>query len=627
MKEKITALENDIIENKNLYYQGKPKITDEEYDLLELELKKIDPENPVLSLVGQTVFSGEKIQHETKMLSLNKSYKVDDLIKWASDYEIVSTYKIDGSSCSLIYNSGVLSLAKTRGDGKFGENITPKVLSIKSVPKSLKNLSNVEVRGEIFIKEKNFSLLSEEMKARGLEAPNNMRNIVAGILGRKENIDLAKYLSFQAFELFSDMQLTTEEEKLQQLSDNGFDVPEFKIHTSQKSIQDIVNQAQEFMSKGDYLIDGLVFTINNLDAHAELGETAHHPKYKMAFKYQGDVKNSEIKSISWQVSRNGILTPVGNIKPIDISGAMISRVTLHNFGMVEKNQLKAGDIISIVRSGEVIPKFLNVLSSSKGEFKYPKECPSCSSPTRIEDIRLYCDNQLCPDKIKEDILNFIKKIGIDDLSSKRLEELIKHKYIVDIPSLFKLTENQLLQMDKVKEKLASKILKNISSVKKVELPVFLSSLGISGGAINKCEKVVENGFDTIEKILSMTSEDLEKIESFAQKSSEDFVNSIKEKRKVIEELISLGVDIIKPKEKSSKGLSGLKFCITGTLSMKRGDLQKLVKDNGGEAMSSVTSKTNYLITNDVESSSSKFTKAKELNIPIINEAVFLGMIK
>lgn len=625
---KIKELELEIIRHKNLYYQGKAEVSDEQYDKLENELKSLNPGNEVLNIVGTTLFSSDKVAHNKKMLSLNKTYKPEDIISWMGKNEILSTFKIDGSSCSIVYNNNRLKLAKTRGDGKYGENITEKILCIPHIPKILNGYTaEVEVRGEVYCTEENFIKLSQEMEKMGLEKPSSQRNIVAGILGRKENIELSQYLSFQAFELIGDdINIKMEEEKFQKLQKAGFETPDVYVNKTKADVLLRLKETEDFMANGNYLIDGLVFAYNDLRIHEELGETAHHPRYKIAFKFQGETKQSQIESISWQVSRNGILTPVANITPVELSGAMVARVTLHNYGMVKQFNLKAGDTIEIVRSGEVIPKFLGVIKESNNNFERPMSCPSCSERIFEEDIRLVCKNDLCPDKIKDEILNFIQKIGIDDLSSKRLEEMIKVGLVTNISSLYNLTEEKLLSLDKVKEKLASKILKSIEKSKRVDFITFLSSLGISGGAYNKCEKIVLHGYDTPEKVLALKIDSLINIESFAEKSSTEFIRSVQSKKELILSLIKKGFIFKKREVKLDTKISGKKFCITGTLTMKRSDLQKMIKENSGITVSSVTKATDYLITNDTESSSSKFKKAKELNIPIINEETFLELI-
>jgi DNA ligase (NAD+) len=624
----IKKLELEIIKHKNLYYQGKPEVSDEEYDKLELSLKKLDPDNSILSIVGTTNLSGEKIQHEVKMLSLNKTYKLADLLSWSDSKEVISTFKIDGSSCSLVYEDGKLHKAKTRGDGRFGENILNKVLCIEKLPKVLSSYENkLEVRGEIYCTEENFFELSSEMERMNLEKPSSKRNIVAGLLGRKENYELCRFLSFQAFEAIEqERTLKTEIDKFNLLKKLNFQVPDYKSNTCKEDFDTRLKEAEDFIEGGNYLIDGIVFTLNDLSLHEELGETSHHPRYKMAFKFQGETKNTKIKSIAWQVSRNGYLTPVANIEPVELSGAQVSRVTLHNYGMVKQFELMPGDTIEVVRSGEVIPKFLGVVERGDNAFERPQVCPSCNEIVLEKEIRLVCENKYCPDKVKDEILNFIQKIGIDDLSGKRLEELIKSKLVTDIPSLYNVKVNDLLKMEKIKDKLANKIISNIEKSKEVDLITFLSSLGITGGAYNKCEKVVNNGINTIEKILSVTTEQLINIESFADKSAEDFVESINDKASIIRSLIGHNFKFKESVSVKESSITGLKFCVTGTLSMKRSDLQKLIKVNGGIVVSSVNKNTDYVITNDTESSSSKFVKAKELGIKILSEDKFKQML-
>lgn len=623
---RIQKLESEIIKHKALYYQGRPEISDADYDSLEDELRKLDPKNPTLNIVGSTTSASDKIKHDKKMLSLEKTYVIDDLLSWKGSEDILSTMKLDGISCSLVYIDGELHLAKTRGDGTFGENITKKVMWITNVPKFITEKNKVEIRGELFCDEKSFFDLSKEMTGLGLEKPSSQRNIVAGLMGRKDNLELCRYIKFMSFDYLSDERLKTESEKFKIMSQYGFLIPEVEVHRDKISIEEIIERARDFMSAGDYQIDGVVFTFNQLSLHEELGETSHHPRYKMAFKFAGESKNTIINEITWSVSRNGILTPVADVEPVELSGAMISRVTLHNYGMVAANNLKIGDEIEIIRSGEVIPKFLSVVKPSLSMFEVPEYCPSCNSKIETVDIRLYCRNENCPGKNLEIILNFIQKIGIEDLSSKRLEELISAKLIKTIPDLYKLEVNDLMKIDKVKEKLSNKLIDSIQKTKTVDLTTFLSSLGISGGAFNKCEKVVRAGFDDIKKIQSLNIEQLMKVESFAEKSATEFINSLNEKKEMIQELIDLGFVFTVEETRETK-VSGLKICITGALSEKRPVIEDMIREGGGIIVSSVSKNTDILVTNETDPASSKFKKALELKIRIITEAELLHLLK
>lgn len=616
---KIQKLENLIRYHKAKYYQGSPEISDLEYDRLESDLKKLDPHNKVLQIVGTSPTGNKKVKHETKMLSLNKTYALDELISWKDNYEIVSTYKIDGVSCSLVYRDGNLVLGKTRGDGSQGEDITDKILWMKSIPSTLTEERSLEVRGELFCTKGDFIELSDEMECLGFERPSSQRNIVAGLMGRKENIELSRFIRFKAFDYIEDEKtIKKEEQKFVQLKKLGFVPEEIIVHKTIEDIKKRLIEVQNFMTDGDYQIDGLVFSYNDIQLHEELGSTAHHPRYKLAFKFQGESKRTKIESISWQVSRNGILTPIANVDPVELSGAKISRVTLHNFGVVRQNNLKAGDTIEIIRSGEVIPKFVSVVEQVKGDIKIPDVCPSCSQFIREEEIRLRCDNQECPAQVKEQVLNFIQKIGIDDLSSKRLDELLKVGLIREIPDLYRLKISDFLTLEKVKEKLAKKLYGSIQSSKSVNLTTFLSALGISGGAFNKCEKVVQAGFNSLEKIKGINIENLQSIEGFAEKSASDFLMSLKSKYKIIEQLEVLGFSFVETLQEET-AITGKKVCITGALSRKRSDIEIDIRKAGGIIVGSVSKNTNFLLTNETEGKSSKFKKAINLGIEVISE--------
>ncbi|MBF0208471.1 MAG: NAD-dependent DNA ligase LigA [Oligoflexia bacterium] len=636
---RIRDLEKKIVHHKLMYYEGKPEISDNEYDLLEEELKKLDPQNYVLDLVG-TILKGEekknKVLHQKKMLSLDKTYDIDELKKWVGDKEVVSTYKLDGVSCSLMYRKGKLYLAKTRGDGTLGEDVTDKILWIDSIPKYLQSSLDLEVRGELYCEMENFLKLANEMQAKGLERPMSQRNIVAGLMGRKDHLELCHHLQFMAFDLLTttidslaSLNIKSELDKYVFLKSVLFDIPEALVNTDWKSVENILSETQSFMSAGNYQIDGVVFTYNQLELQEKLGVTNHHPRYKLAFKFRGEERVSTVKNIEWSVSRNGILTPVAEIEPVILSGAEISRVTLHNWGIVKQFGIRAGDKIRIVRSGEVIPKFVEVVSSSSvqhEDIEYPKECPSCGQATLVKEIRLVCENKFCPERNRDQILNFIQKIGIEDLSVKRLEELMRANLVKEIPDLYRITKDDLLSLDKVKDKLASKLLASIAKTKNVDLVVFLSSLGLTGGAYNKCEKVVRSGFDTLEKIKNLTESQLIKIDSFAEKSSKEFVSSLREKLELIEKLLAHGIVIIKV-DKKKGGISGKIFCITGELSISRDQAEKIIRENGGLIVDSVSKKVDFLITNNKNSNSTKLKKAKERGTSIISEEEFMKLLK
>jgi DNA ligase (NAD+) len=626
--QRIQELEKLIIHHKERYYTGQAEISDEAFDKLENELKNLDPLNPVLQIVGfKQSEQVNKVEHQKKMLSLDKTYDQKDLEKWIDNKNVLSIFKIDGSSCSLVYENGHLVLAKTRGDGQFGENITKKAVFIPDIPKSVDTKKNFEVRGEVYCIEKNFFSLSKEMTELGLETPSSQRNIVAGLLGRKENIQLSRHLSFQAFDIITEEKFQNEHQKLDFLKTGGFKTPEYVLHKGIKDLKIKLQEAKDFMSSGDYLIDGLVFIYDDLKLHQELGETGHHPRYKLAFKFAGETKIAKINEIEWGVSRNGTLTPVALIEPTELSGAVIGRVTLHNFGMVQNFQLKAGDKIEIIRSGEVIPKFLGVVEKAVGIFSYPQSCPSCHSKLKVEDIWLFCENENCPSKIKEEILNYIYKANIEDISDKRLDEMISKGLVQTIPDLYRLKKEDFLVLEKVKDKLAAKMYENIQKTKDQNLAQFISAIGVEGVSVTKSEKIIAQGYNTLEKIQALTVEKMLEIEGFAEKSSEMIIKSLTRKSKLISELLNVGVVVRADEISSGEGpLKGLRFCITGELSQPRPQVEKLIKLNGG-VIAGVSKNLNYLVTNESESNSSKFIKAQSLGVSIIDEKMLLKMIE
>lgn len=628
MSKRVKDLEDSIIFHKNLYYQGRAKISDEDYDKLEDELKILSPQSPVLQMIGAKSKGNNKIKHDKKMLSLEKTYDSEKLKSWINNQEVLSMFKYDGSACSLVYNDGLLVKAKTRGDGIEGESIINKILYLSDVPKRIKSIEPIEVRGEIYCTQDNFIKLSNQMDKLGLDRPSSLRNIVAGLLGRKDYSELAQYLSFAAFELLSDKDYSKESLKLAFLGKMNFHLPEYKVCTSWVDIEKQIEKCKKFFEDGDFLIDGLVITYNECNYAKELGETAHHPRHKIAFKFQGESKTTKIINIEWNISRNGRCTPVAIVSPVELSAAMVNRVTLHHYGIVAAFQLKKNDEIEIIRSGEVIPKFLRVVKSSNQPFEVIKQCPSCQSKLIIDEHWLKCVNKNCPQKNEQEILYFIKSVGIEELSEMRLKEMLKMGLVKEISDLFFLSVDDFLKLDKVQDKLANKFFQQIQNSKNIELVSLIQSLGIEGLGETKIQKIIDSGFDTIDKISNLKIDELQKIDGFAEKSANSIIEGLKEKQALIEKLINAGL-VVKSAEnnKVSEQLKNIKFCITGSLSKPREQIASDIKIHSGIIQDNVNKETNFLVTNDTESSSSKFVKAKKLGTVIINEDQLFKMIK
>jgi len=626
---KIKLLEDLITHHREKYFQGQAEISDQDFDLLEEELRHLDPNNKILEIVGnKSLEISNKIKHDKPMLSLDKTYDKNQLIQWALEHETISMIKYDGSACSLLFKNGVLVQAKTRGNGEYGENIMSKVEFVKSIPKVL-NYKDVivprdcEIRGELFITQKKFQNLKFAMSENKLPVPSSMRNCVAGIIGRNEFHELCTYLSFVAFELIeNEYRFKTEIECLNSMEQAGFAIPKFTMCNSSEIILEELEIIKKTIEEGEFLIDGIVFSYNSKALQDELGVTNHHPKFRKAFKFLGEKALTKIQKISWGISRLGILTPVAEVEPVNLSNSIVSRVSLHNYGIVLKERLKSGDVIEITRSGEVIPKFLKLIKVSEEQFEIPEKCPSCNSMLEIQDIWLKCDNKNCTQKIIQEISFFLKVIGIEDLSEKRILELFNLNLLKSPADIFLLSFNDFLKMDKVKETLANKLYVNIQSKMDVPLNIFIASLGVEGLGLQKIDKILNSkNITNVEEFFNLQLEELLKIEGFAEISSKDILQALKDKISLKNHLLKVGIRIrpLPKRLQINENFMSKNFCLTGTLSKKREEIELFIKDRGGKIQSSVNKDTNYLITNDIESNSSKFIKAKKLQTPILTE--------
>jgi DNA ligase (NAD+) len=631
--QQIAELANEIIKHKSLYYKGRPAISDVEFDALEEKLRKISPQHPALQKVGfDEVVAGPKIEHTKPMLSLAKTYVIEELLAWAKEEVLMGTLKIDGNSISLVYSAGALFHAKTRGNGRVGEDVTAKIAWVPDCMPTIAESLRIEVRGELFCTEENFLSLVEEMRRLDLEIPTNPRNTVAGILGRKQHIFLARYFSFAAFDVLDQVGesfLATEELKFAWLQNHGFQVPFNKVITNPDGITSFLAHVKDFMAEGDFGVDGAVFTYNNTEMHRNLGDTSHHPRYKMSFKWEGETAVARITDFTWATSRLGIVTPVAIIEPVYLSGALITNITLHNAKHVQLFNLKVGDEIEIVRSGEVIPKFLRVVREGTGKFFWPESCPSCGAKLRFDDVRLLCTNgKKCPAQQVGEILNWIKNAEIDDLSEKRLIPLIEGGLVSHMSDLYRLSVEDFLKLPLTKDKMAQKLHHNIQKSRDLALANFLNGLGIQGAGLSTWESLVDE-FPTLEKIQQMTVNDVIKVEGFAEKSATQIVTGLYEKADDIRFLLDVGVRPASPlpKKLSARSeLTGKTLVITGTMSKPRDELEKAIKAAGGKVSGAVSKNTYALIIDDVDSTSSKAKKAKELGVTLWTEADLLSRL-
>jgi DNA ligase (NAD+) len=487
--------------------------------------------------------------------------------------------------------------------------------------------AKIEIRGELYCTESQFIRLSETMVALGFERPTSPRNIVAGLLGRKANFELMRYVSFFAFDVVDYEEVLgfkTEMDKFAWLKDAGFVLPHPELLVSHEDVDAYLEKTKRLIEEDEVGLDGAVFSYNDLGLHAELGNTSHHPRYKMSFKWQGQTAQSTIKSVTWATSRLGIVTPVAVIEPVFLSGAQITNITLHNAAHVRAYNLKAGDVIEIVRSGEVIPKFLQVIEAASGEYSWPKKCPACGTALVFDDVRLKCTNVTgCPAQQLGTILNWIRSAEIDDLSEKRLVHLMNAGLVKTMADLYKLKVEDFYEIPQTKEKMATKLFGNIQASRHLSLARFMNGLGIEGTGLTSWEKLIEE-FPSLKALQNASAADIEAVEGFAEKSANQIVEGLELRRGLIQSLLDAGVKPTAPsaaavEARAHGALIGKTIVITGALSRPRDEVEAAIKAAGGKLAGSVSKNTFAVVTEDPTSDSSKMRKARELGVKTWSE--------
>ncbi len=619
---RVADLAAEVLRHKRLYYAGTPEISDARFDELEAELRAASPDHPALSLVGaEATNPGTKVRHDVPMLSLAKTYDRDELLAWVDGEPVLGSLKVDGVSLSLIYDEqGRLACAKTRGNGQVGEDVTRTVRWIADILPALPDIARkAEIRGEIFCTASSFVKLADQFVALGLERPTSPRNIVAGLLGRKTHVELARFFSFFAFQLVaadSAFDLETEAQVMEWLGARGFRLPAPRVLATLEEVDAYLARVREMSEEDEVGLDGAVFSYNRLARHRELGNTAHHPRYKMSFKWAGETATTVIEDIVWATSRLGIVTPVAVVKAVFLSGASITNVTLHNAAHVKAFNLKVGDEIEIIRSGEVIPKFLQVVTAAPGEFRWPAACDACKAALAFDDVRLKCPNtEGCPAQQLGGILNWIRAAEIDDLSDKRLEPLVAAGLVKSMSDLYRLQEADFLVIPQTKEKMAAKLFANVQRSRKLPLVNFLGGLGIEGAGATTWEKLLDR-FPGLEALQNATAAEIADVHGFAVKSGEQIAVGLALRKGLIADLLAAGVtpEFTPAADPGDLPLSGRTIVLTGALSRPRSEVEKAIKAAGGKTAGAVSSATYAVVTDDPTSNSSKMKKARELGV-------------
>jgi len=652
---KTESLASQILLYKELYYLGRAAISDEAYDELENQLRRLDPNHPALSFVGYKLKdSAAKVLHRPLMLSLAKSYEPSDLATFAAGRDLVLSDKVDGMALSLEYDfSGRLFRASTRGNGQLGEDVTRHVMHVLSLPKHLQfeliGSVRFEVRGEMYFPTGEFPRFSERF--------DSYRNAVPGTFGRKEvdeAIDVLNVLRFRAYDVlafckqndvtaehvllnadeFSRVLGKTYFEKLKWMERLGFDtgLPEgtTQLISGQHQMDALAETAlAAFKQNRDHQIDGLVLRLNDEMLFEALGATSHHPRGSLAFKQESEVAITEILQIETSIGRSGKMTFRAQVKPVQLSGAVISYATLHNAEFIRTGGYAPGALVRITRSGEVIPSIIGLEKPAEKEFQFPQTCP-CGYLLTASGPDLYCSQSIsCAPKDQESLLYFVQTLEIIGLSEKTTTKLRETGLLKTPADLFTLRVEDVIQLEGFALKSAENLVAAIQAKKKIPLATFLASLGLKRGGIVKCREVAAR-FSTLDRVLAATAEELSQEKGWAEKSTADFLESLQMRRPWIDELlkhVSVVEDTSLQERASFAGhpLFEKNICITGALSQPREIYVRKLETVGAKVVSSVSSKTHYLVCNE-ESGSSKFVQAKKLGIPVMSEAELNTML-
>jgi DNA ligase, NAD-dependent len=651
-KKELEQLKKQIEYHNNRYYNlDSPEISDYDYDMLYVRLKELEKElgvsafSPTQKIGGVASSSFEPVQHLTPMLSLDNSYNADDILAWHArsakalgrdDFEMVVESKIDGVSCSLKYQDGILVQGATRGDGKIGEDITQNLKNIKDIPLELKNKPQgvLEIRGEVFLDKKDFAALNESQLDKDLPPFANARNAAAGSIRQKDPlITKSRPLRFFAHSYGSGIKdVSSFSGFIEQCQDFGFQVSPVR-HTF-NNINQVIKFYDDFkedLKKLPFDADGLVVKINDFKYQAELGQTAKSPRWAVAFKYPAEQVKTKVKEIIFSVGRTGIITPVASLEPVPCAGVIISSATLHNFDEIKRLGVQVGSEVIIERAGEVIPKVVKVVSNANtAKDIIPTVCPVCGSPVyRDEEAVAYrCPNPACPAQIKGSLEHFVSRdaMDIEGFGTSVINQLVDNKRITSYSDIYSLTIFDLMPLDLFGSKKTDNLLNAIEKSKNAALDKFIFALGIRHVG-SKTAEILARHFQNIENLKNATLEDLQKISDVGPIVATSIFNFFKTPKvlKDLENLNRAGLVLKAPEANKSAILEGKTFVFTGELqTLTRTQAQDLAKQNGAKVSSSVSSKT-YAVVAGADAGS-KLAKARELGIKILTEQEFLSLI-
>ncbi len=651
-KQRLDELKTQLEKaNHNYYDLDAPTLEDDEYDALMRELRGIESEFPELltedspsqRVGGSAQSTFEKVTHAVQMGSLQDVFDFDEVkefverVKQEGAEEFTVEPKIDGLSVSLVYENGVLVQGSTRGDGFIGEDITPNLKTIRTIPLKLpEELPLIEVRGEVYMPKKSFAELCELQEKNGEPLPKNPRNAAAGSLRQKDSkITASRKLDIFCFNIqrAEGKEFTTHSESLEYIEKLGFHiVPDVRVCHTVEEIIDRISEIGEMRQGLPFDIDGAVVKVNDIALRAEIGATAKVPKWAVAFKYPPEEKETVLREIEINVGRTGALTPVAVFDPVQLAGTSVARAVLHNQDFITEKDIRVGDIIIVRKAGDIIPEVVRSAAHAENSEPYyiPDICPVCGSKAvRDEDEAVIrCQNIDCPAQLLRSLEHFASRnaMNIDGLGEAVVEQLVNADLVHSVEDLYTLDIQSLTALERFGKKSAENLIQSIENSKKNELDRLIFALGIRGigqrAATLLCQK-----FGDIDKIMAAEAEEIASIDGFGEVLANSVYTAMREPHMtaLIERLRELGLNMTYSDRKVSDKFAGLTFVLTGTLpTLKRDEAKEMIEKRGGKCSGSVSKKTSYVVAG--EEAGSKLTKANELGITVITEEQLLEMI-
>ncbi|MBM7587582.1 DNA ligase (NAD+) [Bacillus pakistanensis] len=643
--------------NYEYHVLDNPSVPDAEYDSLLKELQKLEESFPYLKtsdspsqrVGGDILEAFQKVQHKISMLSLGNAFNEEDLRDFdrkvrqavGDRFSYVCELKIDGLAVSLRYEDGMLVQGATRGDGTTGEDITANLKTIRSIPLRISEPLSIEVRGEAFMPKRSFESLNKAKVEREEEPFANPRNAAAGSLRQLDpkiaasrNLDIYLY----AIADVGQTGVTSHSEGLDLLESLGFKAN--KERKNCENIDEVIQFVEDWVEKRaelPYEIDGIVIKVDSLQQQEELGTTAKSPRWAIAYKFPAEEVVTLLKSIELNVGRTGVITPTAVLEPVKVAGTTVQRASLHNEDLIREKDIKLGDYVVIKKAGDIIPEVVNVLeerrTGEEKDFHMPTECPECESElVRLDgEVALRCINPKCPAQIREGLIHFVSRnaMNIDGLGEKVISQLFHEHLIKDVADLYRLEKDQLLQLERMGEKSVDNLLKAIEASKENSLEKLLFGLGIRHVG-SKAAKTLAQQFETIDRLMEASLEDLVAINEIGEKMADSIVTYFENEEAIslIRELKSYGVNIEykgpKPVavENTDSYFGGKTVVLTGKLEqLGRNEAKEKIEAFGGKVTGSVSKKTDLLVAG--EDAGSKLTKAQDLGIEIWDEEKLL----